>query len=144
MSIPGAENPHKVKNIVAPQMHRFRGLYGRLLSGMGGVKPADEDKVRRANLGDVGGPEDEKAEREVAWRKVGLGIDAGEGVLKVRISERLGRIGKESEKLMVSCCERAFSKTRASLTGPTSYRNSLGRSEDRSPPITARNLTCRC
>ncbi|KAH8084219.1 Mmp37-domain-containing protein, partial [Filobasidium floriforme] len=44
MSIPGAENPHKVKNIVAPQMHRFRGLYGRLLSGMGGVRPADEEK----------------------------------------------------------------------------------------------------
>jgi hypothetical protein len=97
MSIPGAENPHKVKNIVAPQMHRFRGLYGRLLSGMGGVKPADEEKVRRADLGDVGGPEEEKAEREVAWRKVGLGIDAGEGVLRVRAKEIRDRQERCSE-----------------------------------------------
>jgi hypothetical protein len=126
MSIPGAENPHKVKNIVAPQMHRFRGLYGRLLSGMGGVKPADEDKVRRADLGDVGGPEEEKAEREVAWRKVGLGIDAGEGVLKVGFSNVIS-LWRNVGKLIVPSRMRLCSKTRASPTGPTSYRNSLER-----------------
>lgn len=83
MSIPGAENPDKVKNIVSPQMHRFRGLYGRLLRGMGGVAAEDQEKMRLADLGDVGGPEEEKKEREEAWRRCGLGVDGGEGVLKV-------------------------------------------------------------
>lgn len=32
MSIPGAENPRKVGNIVDAQMNRFQGVYGRLLS----------------------------------------------------------------------------------------------------------------
>jgi len=32
MSIPGAENPRKVNNIVDAQMDRFQGVYGRLLS----------------------------------------------------------------------------------------------------------------
>ena len=50
---------------------------------MGGVRAEDEEKMRTARLGDVGGPEEEKREREEAWRKCGLGVDGGEGVLRV-------------------------------------------------------------
>lgn len=37
MSVPGAENPAKVGNIVDSQMERFRGVYGRLLSELDGL-----------------------------------------------------------------------------------------------------------
>ena len=86
MSIPGAENPHKVKNIVSPQIHRFRGLYGRLLYGMKGVVADDPDRLKGVKL-EVGGPVDEKREREVAWRATGLGVEGGEGVLRVSVDE---------------------------------------------------------
>ena len=40
MSIPGAENPQKVKNIVAGQRERFERLYAGMVQGLG-VKTVD-------------------------------------------------------------------------------------------------------
>lgn len=37
MSVPGAENPRKIHNIVDSQMDKFKGVYGRLLSELDGL-----------------------------------------------------------------------------------------------------------
>jgi hypothetical protein len=37
MSIPGAENPRKIHNIVDAQMDKFKGVYGRLLQELDGL-----------------------------------------------------------------------------------------------------------
>lgn len=76
MTVPGGENRNKVQNIVSPQLHRFRGLYGQLLSELGGVRPDDQTAMNEADLGNVGGPKASRAERELAWRSVGLGASS--------------------------------------------------------------------
>lgn len=54
MSIPGAENPRKVTNIVDAQMDRFQGVYGRLLSELDSLAvvgvPGDKLHVRSPSL----------------------------------------------------------------------------------------------
>jgi hypothetical protein len=73
MSIPGAENPQKVKNIVRPQIPRFRGLYFKLLREIQGISPA-------TGSADVSGLSGDEAE----WTAMGLGKEDGSGRLKVR------------------------------------------------------------
>ena len=126
MSIPGAENPHKVKNIVSPQIHRFRGLYGRLLYGMKGVVADEPDRLKGVKL-QVGGPVDEKREREIAWRATGLGVEGGEGVLRVDIDETQPYIRLTADTVNVL----VISKTNRQNIEPIYFPNSLERYEDR-------------
>lgn len=72
MSIPGAENPQKVRNIVRPQIPRFRGLYFKLLREIKGISPA-------SGSADVAGLSGDEAE----WTAMGLGKEDGSGRLKV-------------------------------------------------------------
>jgi translocator assembly and maintenance protein 41 len=46
MSVPGAENPEKVRNIVRGEgvLEGFRGMYGGLVADMEGLKWAEKDK----------------------------------------------------------------------------------------------------
>lgn len=74
MSIPGAENPQKVQNIVRPQIDRFRGLYFKLLREIGGVSPASGPVNTSGLSGD-----------EAVWTALGLGKSDGSGVLKVSL-----------------------------------------------------------
>lgn len=73
MSIPGAENPEKVKNIVRPQINRFRGLYFKLLREIKGISPA-------TGTVDVSGLSGDEA----VWTAMGLGKSDGSGRLRVR------------------------------------------------------------
>ncbi|KAL7418097.1 mitochondrial matrix Mmp37-domain-containing protein [Mrakia frigida] len=43
MSVPGAENPRKIHNIVDSQMDKFKGVYGRLLSELDGLAVVGQD-----------------------------------------------------------------------------------------------------
>jgi hypothetical protein len=126
MSIPGAENPHKVKNIVSPQIHRFRGLYGRLLYEMKGVVADEPDRLRGVKL-EVGGPVDEKRERELAWRATGLGVEGGEGILRVIIDEAQPDTSWKADAFTAL----VISKTNRQNIEPIYFRNSLERYEDR-------------
>ena len=72
MAIPGAENPEKVKNIVRPQIHRFRGLYFKLLREIKGISPA-------AGAVDTAGLSGDEA----VWTAMGLGKSDGSGRLRV-------------------------------------------------------------
>jgi hypothetical protein len=74
MSIPGAENPQKVQNIVRPQVNRFRGLYFKLLREIGGVSPASGPVDVSGLSGD-----------EAVWTSLGLGESNGSGLLKVSL-----------------------------------------------------------
>lgn len=98
MSIPGAENPRKVKNIVRPQIRRFRLLYARLLDELGQCESVNGGKtaaVADAQLSaHKGASETTPAaktpaaeEKDMAiWRKLGLVDDIG--MAEIRVSWR--------------------------------------------------------
>lgn len=92
MSIPGAENPRKVKNIVRPQIRRFRLLYARLLDELGHCEPVQGGAAVAARHGEGGGSSSSvevtaktpAEEKDVAiWRKLGLVDDVGMAEIRV-------------------------------------------------------------
>ncbi|KAJ9114983.1 hypothetical protein QFC22_005311 [Naganishia vaughanmartiniae] len=100
MSIPGAENPKKVQNIVRPQIDRFRGLYFKLLQEIGGVSPASE----QANISGLSGD-------EAVWATLGLGKSNGSGLLKQNVdAEFRAQLLKKLPRNLKKGLERIFAE----------------------------------
>lgn len=100
MSIPGAENPQKVQNIVRPQVDRFRGLYFKLLREIGGVSPASGPVDVSGLSGD-----------EAVWTSLGLGESNGSGLLKQNIDgEFRAQLLKKLPRNLKKGLERVFAE----------------------------------